>query len=456
MRVMNIENRLDNRDEAVRQTFLNILEQDENFWDFKNENTKEFSHGYHSYPAMMIPQVARTLMRIILNSQPNIRSVFDPFMGSGTTLVEGVLHGLDSFGTDLNPLARLLGKVKTNPLDPTYLSEVAEQFISSISNDELRYKHGNVTLEKPKFKNIDYWFKPYVIDYLQIIKNNIKRIQDDDIKLFFWTVFSEVVRYVSNTRNSEFKLYRMDEEKLADWNPDVIDVFIKFLNRNIEMNRQFYELYNEQNPIDQPIVKIFDFNAMNLQGIDDNSFDLLITSPPYGDSKTTVAYGQFSRLSLQWLDFDEIGEDEALVKNINKIDSLLLGGKVEKELRNGLASATLEQTIESIAISDEKRAKEVLQFYIDLDKTLKEIARVMKPNSYQCWVVGNRTVKKVKIPTHQIIIELFQKYGVKHVLTFERNIPSKKMPKENSPTNKAGEKVTTMNGEVIFVLRKEG
>lgn len=456
MKVMNTGNMLENRDEAIRQIFLNILEQDEDFWDFRNENTKEFSHGYHSYPAMMIPQVARNLMRMILSNQPNIKSVFDPFMGSGTTLVEGVLHGLDSFGTDLNPLARLLGKVKTTPLNPTYLSEVAEQFIFSLSNDELSYKNGDLVIEKPKFKNIDYWFKPYVIDYLQIIKNNIKKIQHDDIKLFFWAVFSEVVRYVSNTRNSEFKLYRMDEEKLADWNPNVFDVFIKFLNRNIELNQQFYELYNEQNPTNQPAVKIFDLNAMNLEGIDDNSFDLLITSPPYGDSRTTVAYGQFSRLSLQWLDFTEIGEDESLVKDINKIDALLLGGKVDKELKNSLASETLERTIESIAIEDEKRAKEVLQFYIDLDKALKEIARVMKPNSYQCWVVGNRTVKKVKIPTHQIIIELFQKYGVRHVLTFERNIPNKKMPKENSPTNKVGEKVTTMNGEVIFILRKEG
>ena len=320
MKTTNAGNTLEHCDEAIRQTFLEILEQDEDFWDFRNENTKELSHGYHSYPAMMIPQVARNLMRIILNSQPNIKSVFDPFMGSGTTLVEGILHGLDSFGTDVNPLARLLGKVKTTPLDPNDLSVVAEQFISSLSNDEFSYKNGDLVLENPEFKNIDYWFKPYVIDYLQMIKHNIKKIQNDDIKLFFWAVFSEVVRYVSNTRNSEFKLYRMDEEKLADWNPNVFDVFIRFLNRNMEMNRQFYELYHEQNPINKPAVKIFNLNAMNLEGIDDNSFDLLITSPPYGDSRTTVAYGQFSRLSLQWLDFHEIGEDESLVNFIYVFD----------------------------------------------------------------------------------------------------------------------------------------
>ena len=32
-----------------------------------------------------------------------------------------------------------------------------------------------------------------------------------------------------------------------------------------------------------------------------NGFDLILTSPPYGDSQTTVAYGQFSRLSADWI-----------------------------------------------------------------------------------------------------------------------------------------------------------
>ena len=31
-------------------------------WDFKNVNTKEYTHGYHNYPAMMIPQIARKLL----------------------------------------------------------------------------------------------------------------------------------------------------------------------------------------------------------------------------------------------------------------------------------------------------------------------------------------------------------------------------------------------------------
>lgn len=446
---------LENKDAEIKDVFLKLIANDTNFWDFKSENTKEYSHGYHSYPAMMIPQVARYLTRTIMEYQKNIKHIFDPFMGSGTTLVEGRLHGLDVTGTDLNPLSRLMSRVKSNPIDPKSLEQQIATFKLKLNEDMSKLKKNELPLSKPTFKNIDYWFKSYVIDHLQIIKNNIKCIENTDLKLFLWVVFSETVRYVSNTRNNEFKLYRMAEKDLLNWEPDVIEIFFKFLRRNEEQNLEFYNYDNQINIYKEPQVNILDHNSMDLYSIENNTFDLLVTSPPYGDSKTTVAYGQFSRLSLQWLDFNEINEDEKLEASVNKIDSLLLGGKVSKELNNYLKSNTLYEIIQQISVIDEKRANEVLQFYVDLDSSLKEIARVMKPNSYQCWVVGNRTVKKVNIPTDQIIIELFKKYNIKHIVTFQRNIPNKKMPKVNSPSNKVGEKVTTMNGEIIIILKKK-
>ena len=46
-------------------------------WDFKNANTKEFTHGYHSYPAMMIPQIARKLITEFAPSG-RMELLFDP------------------------------------------------------------------------------------------------------------------------------------------------------------------------------------------------------------------------------------------------------------------------------------------------------------------------------------------------------------------------------------------
>ena len=195
-------------------------------------------------------------------------------------------------------------------------------------------------------------------------------------------------------------------------------------------------------------VNILAEDTRKLTSIPANSVDLIVTSPPYGDSQTTVAYGQFSRLGLQWLDY---GKDEVL-----NIDKISLGGIPTKDLNNGLGSHTLKETLDKISKIDPRRAKDVLSFYVDFDKCIQELHRVTKKSAFMCFVVGNRTVKGVQIPTDEIILELFQsKNHYKHHNTFIRNIPHKRMPKLNSPTNIIGNHAVTMNEEWIVIIEKQ-
>lgn len=64
-------------------------------WSFKEANTKEYTHCYHTYPAMMIPQIARTLIDEY-RPEGRLELILDPYMGSGTTLVEASLAGINS------------------------------------------------------------------------------------------------------------------------------------------------------------------------------------------------------------------------------------------------------------------------------------------------------------------------------------------------------------------------
>ena len=179
----------------------------------------------------------------------------------------------------------------------------------------------------------------------------------------------------------------------------------------------------------------------------DNSVDLIVTSPPYGDSRTTVAYGQFSRLALQWMGYDK--------EKIYSIDKISLGGIPTNDLSVELDSQTLKQVLSEIIKIDSTRAKDVLSFYVDFDKCVQELHRVTKEGAYLCFVVGNRTVKGIKIPTDIIITELFQaKNHYEHINTFIRNIPHKRMPRINSPSNIKGNHATTMNEEYVVILKK--
>lgn len=416
-------------------------------WDFRTDDTKISTHGFHTYPAMMIPQIARRLIEIY---GKNSTVLLDPFMGSGTALVEAKLHDnfKVSYGVDINPLSRLISKVKTTPIDENELIVETDKLINRCNELKQDLLFCQKMIETPSFDNIDYWFKKNVITDLAIIKKCIESITLEDknleknIKDFCSVAFSETVRYVSNTRNGEFKLYRMAENSLKNHNPSAISEFELKLKYNIKQ----MVLFNQESKSCE--IKILDEDSRYETSISSNSIDIIVTSPPYGDSRTTVAYGQFSRLSLEWLGFES--------KDVRQIDKISLGGIPTKDLKNGLKSVSLEKTLHEIQSEDPERAKDVLSFYVDFNMCVKEIDRVMKNGGILCFVVGNRTVKGVKIPTDDIIVELFkEKNNYKHHKTIIRNIPNKRMPKKNSPTNVKGELKSTMNEEYIVILEKQ-
>jgi DNA modification methylase len=455
------------------------------FWDFKDDDTRELTHGLHTYPAMMIYPISRNLINLV-KSEREISSILDPFSGSGTVLVEGILSQIKNvYGNDLNPLALFLTKVKTTPIEQEQLTTHINNFISELDKLYNKYmfhianineylikkydldlsdkkgwgdsapiylneyikEHNLEDISLPSFNNIGYWFKPHVIFELQIIKNTIVKISNHDIRDFILLTLSEVIRLVSNRRNGEFKMFRMPSDKVKIFNPNVKEEFLKILYRNVDKMLQFSEIHSSFNI--KPLVKITSENSMSLSSIDDNCADLIITSPPYGDSRTTVAYGEFSRLSLQWMDL----KDNLI--EVTKIDKSLMGGN---KYRNGfeynLPSDTLRESLSHIMEKDIERAGDVFSFYEDLYKSLISITKKNSNQGYQFWVVGNRTVKGYVLQTDKILVEFGNSLNLVHLITMDRILSNKVMPSKNSPTNETGKTLGTMSNEHIVMFKK--
>ncbi|OJI09702.1 hypothetical protein BK006_00040 [bacterium CG10_49_38] len=403
-------------------------------WDYRGEKTKSHTHGIHTYPAMFIPQVGRRLLETYSKEGDTI---CDIFCGSGSALVESRLIGRNAYGIDLNPLAIFLAKAKTTPINPQKLTK---EYIALLNRVE---KIKDSEIQRPDFKNIDFWFKDKVIIKLAKLKKAIREIKDETIQNFLMVAFSETVRYSSNTKTGEFKLVRVKGDKLEKHDPDVIGIFRKHVEKNIAGMTDFYKDAKKDS-----WTKIIYGDSSKDNGIKANSIDCIITSPPYGDSRTTVAYGQFSRLSAQWIDVFEDPNDAS------GVDNDLLGGRATKNLIHTLSSGYLKESLEKIAKQDEARAKDVLSFNLGLNECLKQAHRILKSGKYFCLVVGNRLVKQVRIPTDFIIAELAEKIGFTCEDIIVRNIPGKRMPIKNSPTNIVGALEETMNKESIVVLRK--
>ena len=403
-------------------------------WSFRTANTKEYTHCYHTYPAMMIPQVARTLIERY-SPQDGLHTLFDPYVGSGTSLVEASICGVDSIGTDLNPLARFISFVKTTHYNFHIVSKCFNQLYVQLCN-----YHAEDVINKnfDRISNYSFWYTEDSLLKLSYLSQVIDGCEAS-VKDFFLLALSETVREVSFTRNGEFKRFRMSEKSIEKFHPDVFGLFVAKVKRNMEGLAEF-------NKRDHNVhVNIYDFNSTN--GIPEDiigqeSIDMVVTSPPYGDSHTTVAYGQFSRWANEWFGFEH-------AKDLDR--HLMGGGKCDREL---FQTETIREELEAIKANDEKRYWEVVSFLNDYYLSMQNVAKVIRKGGVVCYVVGNRTVKGIQIPLDFFTAETFERYGFVHKETIVRGIPNKRMPSETSPTNIAGDKVKTMNNEYIVILNK--
>ncbi len=422
--------------EVRKRNSAPTLQPCEENWDYADADTKTETHGIHPYPAMMIPQVTRRLIGLYGKEG---QTLLDPFCGSGTALVEANLAGLNCYGIDINPLALLLSKVKTTPLDIEDLKKatlrLSERYWEALVETKLLKDDDLI----PRFFNIEYWFHPKVSRKLALLKKCIDRIRNHEHRDFFLVAFSFAVRQSSYTRNGEFKLFRIPDDDLEGHNPNVEKLFFDRAYSNLGMMADYAHKIQKKT-----FTRILDEDARRRMSIPPESVDLVVTSPPYGDSRTTVAYGQFSRLSLQWLGVPW--------ERVKRIDNYSLGGR--RSVFEGKRGNLLNRTVKEISQHDPRRADDVMSFFSDFQLCLFEINRVCKRSATLCFVVGNRTVKGVRIPTDRILVEMAKGVGLEHITTIDRNIPNKRMPTRNSPSNVEGQVGSTMTKEHIVVLQK--
>lgn len=399
-------------------------------WSLKSTNMKELTHDIHIYPARMPPLIVR---RLIKNLSKSGDTILDPFSGSGTIILEAFISDRRCIGSELNPLGVKIAKVKTTPLD-SQLIETQYHKLINIRNKDIDLMEFEVFKRSHPMKTIqwlNYWFIDDVQHKLYTLKKAIETIENVDIKDFFEIVLSNTARNVSNNRNNSYKNHKISAKKMEIYHPNVYAIFDNFYTIALQgMN----ELFNKQINNTPPDIKLQNFFEVDIK---DNSIDMVLTSPPYGDSQTTVGYGQFSKFSLFWLDYSPaVG---------SMIDSSGLGGKKLKKLTE-IHSKTFYEIKEQIKnnekdMKNNNRHMVFHYFFQEYEQALKKIAKVLKNDSFACLVVGNRTMRDVKIPLDTITIEIAKHYNLQYWLKIYRDISN------NRQSN-------NINKETIIIMKK--
>ena len=432
---------------ALAKYMQDFSVENSNKWDFRRANTNQYTHCFHTYPAMMVPQIAR---RLIKDYGVKGGLLFDPYCGTGTSLVESKIFGMDSIGTDLNPAARFITECKTRDYDFERIKATTSEFLDRLDK-RLSIRIGKragscVFGYLPRWKKIignkskvlKEWYPLITIKEICISIEEIEHTEDPDSKNLQKLALSECFRLVSFQRNREFKKWKMEPKNRNKFYEELFPLLKDRLNRNLKGIRAFSKVSKKR--------KVVEINSCNtVDGIPNgllNQVDMILTSPPYGGSRTTVAYGELSWHTNLWFNLGS-----------TIVDPKLMGGRSNVEIRK-TGHKGIDGCIKKIDKTDTKRAKDVYKFYTDYLKSIENVSITVKKNGHVCYLVGNRTVKGLNLPTDQFTAWAFTKNGFSHVKTIMRTISTKRMPYRVSPTNIKGQTEATMTKEYMVIMKK--
>ncbi len=439
-------------DEALKHQLESYSEMDKEFWTFRGKAAREHAHAYFQYPAMMVPGIQGQLIQAVCEVEPGTKSIFDPFVGSGTVLTEAMMQGHNFTGQDINPLAVLVCLAKRGPFHDKVIRDKINALIKVINEDQ------SLQIEAD-FPGLNKWFGHEIAIELSRIRRAIRNEEELWCRRFFWVALAETVRLTSNSRTSTFKLHIRTKDEIERRNVSPINIFGEKVLRNMRNLVRQKELLQERNLLEEEYyqgrIEIRLGDSANKYPNHNHTIlhDLLVTSPPYGDNTSTVPYGQYSYLPLQWIDLRDIDEDidESCLATTHEIDSRSLGGSLINALEDTAElhhlSKSFKQIIEDLKDEPRDRRLRVAAFCRDLNCCLDPILAALKPNAYMIWTVGNRRVANQAVPVDQILSELLRIRGIKLITRLQRSIPTKRMAVKNRTA-------VTMGAEAILIMRK--
>lgn len=150
------------------------------------------THWIYPYKGKFHPQMIRALLNIMKMKQGE--TLLDPFVGSGTAILEAQLLGVNGIGIDISPLCVLISKVKTE--STSVLNQIKKNKDFYLNKDNKKeaedervrnfYKVAEMMAHSDKSRrgrNFDYSFKNDILKMIASIEDYDKAQKKLNLKL---------------------------------------------------------------------------------------------------------------------------------------------------------------------------------------------------------------------------------------------------------------------------------
>jgi len=429
-----------------------------------NNNNMNY-HYIHFYPGRIYPYIPRYILS--LADFGEISGVLlDPFAGSGTILLESLINPFikrESWGVEINPLGRLISKVKITVFDtnliPKYLEEIHKIYSETANTDDFI----------PIYDNINMWFSEEAIIKLLKLRYAIENLDiRSDVKDFFWLCFSSIIRKVSRADpyipppvilklekyKHTSKFDKLKEHLQRAESPNLWKIFEETIENNCRKLEIVFEvlkknsvegkiIWDDAREVKKETLKERGFISKNNSSpLSRDSIDIIFTSPPY---LTAQKYIRTFKLELLWLGYtiEEINELEK--KSIGTERILVSDNKPEE-----LGSSSIDKLIENTFHKSKSRALAVYSYFNNITKAIKEMHRVLKNDGYLVLVVGDNKVLGKWIGTYRLLADVAISNGFKELVILKDKIKSRSMMTRRNGSG------GLIKEEYVMIFEKEG
>jgi hypothetical protein len=383
-------------------------------------------HPIHPFPARMSPGIA---LHALSSTEKPLR-VLDPMMGSGTVLAMAQAHGHHAVGVDVDPLAVLLARVWTTAADPEEIIDAgsavlakARSIFSALTWASAYPSHS--TLETRKF--LRYWFDEYARRQLAALTIAIGRVRRTPIREALWCAFSRLIITKRSGASLAMDLSHSRPHKAFHRAP--IKPFDGFI----------------------AAVSLVAKNCISPKAVNrklsaaSNSFDLVLTSPPYLNA---IDYIRCSKFSLVWMGHS--------IDELRNTRASSVGAEVSHE--DALEDESVRAVIDALRLKPKlsSRNHAILSRYVwDMRASLAEVSRVLRMGGQAVYVVGDSTVRGTFVRNSEIVRSVAELNDLTLVDRRSRSLPANRRylppPKKSSLPAPLD---TRMRREVILTFEK--
>ncbi len=349
-------------------------------------NWYPYTEGYSSY--LVINELENL-------KELNIKTLYDPFGGTGTTPLVGIKNNLVSYYSESNPFMLNVIDTKINAvknlIDSNVKTKYLEKFFNEIKILDLKYDNQPIS-----WNGFEKYFKKEVLYQILNIKKRIKEVKNIDSQNILMLALSSIIVPVSNTiKNGDLRYANKKELEKKDF-----DVKNQFLNKlNIIIND-----INKTEPLRKKAIRASE-DTRNNKLVDE--IDCVITSPPYLNGTN---YIRNTKLELKLNDFIESEKDlpklhsKGIISGINNVSKRI-------DIKNNLPF--INEYIEKLTpvVYDSRIIKMVIGYFNDMDEVIKKLAIAMKDKSIFIMDIGDSQFAGVHIPTHNILTEICKRQG---------------------------------------------